>query len=273
MGRALRKAETAHFVLMWEMDKLKIGKAVASAHEAMHVYARRLEEVFAAYCALLEIEPSALEERSWVFVWYLPRDREQASALFCDTASKNGVTFLGLYPRYSVCGNKQFFSSDEALHRNIAHQVGHLLLSHQQPMAWLGERKSGWADEGLAYWLEEKVNGICDTYCQHEADVKRGFEGGKFRVGVRRLVAAEAAPSMAAVTQLDRDGLTPEMNAVSYSYVDYLSTLGGKKLDALMQKLKNRVPVRDVVQELYGTSLLELETRWKAWVLETYPVK
>jgi hypothetical protein len=63
------------------------------------------------------------------------------------------------------------------------------------------------------------------------------------------------------------------MNAVSYSYVDYLSTLGGKKLDALMQKLKNRVPVRDVVQELYGTSLLELETKWKAWVLETYPVK
>ena len=33
------------------------------------------------------------------------------------------------------------------------------------------------------------------------------------------------------------------------------------------------VPVRDVVQEVYGMNLMELETKWKAWVLETYPVK
>jgi hypothetical protein len=273
MGRPLRKVETDHFVFVWEMDKYKIGKELVSPHEGMHVYAARLEALFADYCQTLAIEASALEEKSWVFVWYLPEDQAEAGAKFCDTQSPRGVTYLGMHPRYSVCGNKKFFKDDAALHRNVAHQVTHILLSHQQPQAWLGERKSGWADEGLGHYFAEKVSGICDTYCHHESAGEMEFEGGKYRIGVRKLVAKDEAPSMVDVTQRNADGLDPAMNALSFSFVDYLVTLGGDKLNALLVKLKNRVPVRDVVQELYGMNLMELEAKWKAWVLETYPVK
>jgi len=273
MGRPLRKVETDHFVFVWEMDKYKIGKQLVSAHEAMHVYAARLEALFADYCSTLAIEPSALEEKSWVFVWYLPKDQEEASAKFCDSSSPRGMTYLGMHPRYSVCGNKQYFKNDVELHRNVVHQVTHILLSHQQPQAWLGERKSGWADEGLGHWFAEKVSGICDTYCHHESKEKLDFEGGKYRIGVRKLVAKDEAPTMVDVTQRNADGLDAAMNALSFSYVDYLVTLGGDKLNVVLMKLKNRVPVRDVVQEVYGMNLMELETKWKAWVLETYPVK
>lgn len=273
MGRPLRKAESAHFVFTWEMDKFKIDGELANPHEGLHAYIARMESTFAEYCKALAIDGWKLEEKCWVFVWYLPKDQEDASAKFCDGISPRGITFLGLHPRYSVCGNKKFFRDDDALHRNVVHQVSHLLLSHQEPMAWLGERKSGWADEGLAHWFEEKVSGICDTYCHHESPETLDFEGGKYRLGVRKVVAKDAAPSMVDVTQRNADGLDAEMNAMSFSYVDYLLSLGGEKFNALLRKLKERVPVRDVVQEIYGVNLIELETRWKAWVLETYPAR
>jgi hypothetical protein len=272
-GRPLRKAESAHFVFTWEMDKFKIGKRVVSAHEGLHVYTARMEAAFADYVAALGIDAKEFEEKCWIFVWYLPHDQEEGAAKFCDSASQRGVTFLGLKPRYSVCGSKPSFRGDEELHRNIVHQLSHLLLSHQEPMGWLGERKSGWADEGLAHWFEEKVSGLCDTYCHHESDGQLDFEGGRYRLGVRRLVSKDAAPSMLDVMQRNADGLSAEMNALSYSYVDYLLTLDGKKFDTLLRKLKARVPVRDVVQEIYGVNLIDLEAKWKAWVLETYPVK
>lgn len=273
MGRPLRKAETAHFVFTWEMDKLKIDGQLADPHEGLHAYAARMEKTFGDYCSALAIEGWKLEEKCWVFVWYLPKDQEEASAKFCDGTSPRGITFLGLTPRYSVCGNKKYFRGDDELHRNVVHQVSHLLLSHQEPMAWLGERKSGWADEGLAHWFEEKVSGLCDTYCHHESPEKLDFEGGKYRLGVRKVVAKDTAPSMVDVTQRNADGLDAEMNALSFSYVDYLLSLGGEKFNVLLKKLKDRVPVRDAVQEIYGVNLMELEARWKAWVLETYPTR
>ena len=66
---------------------------------------------------------------------------------------------------------------------------------------------------------------------------------------------------------------TTPMNAVAFSYVDYLIPQGGEKLDALVKKLKNKVLAGEAVREVYGMNLIELEEKWKAWVLETYPTR
>ena len=275
MGRRLRKAESAHFVLVWEVDELKIGERRVKAHEALHVYLARLERLFEDYTRRLAVDATAFREKSRVFVWYLPKDHERATVAFCEgQPGEGGVKLLGLRPRYSVCASaKEMQRNDDRLHRNIAHSVTHLLLSHQQPIAWIGNMKGGWVDEGLAHWFEDKVVGICDSFCAQEASQGPLFENGRFRLGVRKVVAKDEAPPLAHVVQLNVDVLLSPLDAFAFSYVDYLLTLGGEKFDALVRKLKAKTPTSEAIQAVYGMNLLELESRWKAWVLETYPTR
>jgi hypothetical protein len=273
MGRPLRKAESAHFVFVWDMDKFKIDKRLVSPHEALHVYTARMERLFADYCATLSTEEKQFQDKCWIFVWYLPQDHQDGSLRFCSASSEGGVKLMGIHPRYSVCGQKKDFAGDEQLHRNIVHNVTHLLLGHQNPTTWIGNLKGGWADEGLAHWFEDRYWGICDNYCFQETNTNVDFEKGRFRLGVRRLVAKGDEPPMPEVMQHNVDTLTLPMNAVAFSYVDYLLTKGGPKFDALIKKLKAKIPAHDAVLAVYGVSLLELETQWKAWVLSTYPMR
>jgi hypothetical protein len=273
MGRPLRKAESAHFVFVWEMDKYKIDKRVVSAHEALHIYTARMEKLFADYLATLATDEKQFQDKCRVFVWWLPQDHQQAALKFCGSDSAGGVKLMGLHPRYSICGQKKDFTTDEQLHRNIVHAVTHLLLGHQSPIAWIGNMKGGWADEGLAHWFEDRVSGICDNYCFQEANTNVDFEKGHYRFGVRKMVAKNEEPPIADVTQHNVDTLTVPMNAVVFSYVDYLLTLGGEKFNKLVKELKAKVPASEAIRKIYGFGLLEMETQWKAWVLQTYPTR
>jgi len=274
MGRPLRKVETAHFVLVWEMEGIKVEKRMVEPHEAMHLYGTRLESLFADYCSTLATDETQFREKTWVFVWFLPKDHNDGSQKFCEvTPTKGGVKLMGVHSRYSVLGNRKEFRTDEQLHRNIVHSVSHLLLSAQKPTAWIGNMKGGWLDEGLAHWFEDRVNGICDNYCMQEDNPNASFENGRYRLGIRKLVAKGDLPPIADVTTHNVDTLTVEMNAIVFSYVDYLIPMGPEKLDALVKKLKNKVLAGEAVRDVYGINLLDLETRWKAWVLETYPTR
>ncbi|MFN0245177.1 MAG: hypothetical protein ACKVWV_20015 [Planctomycetota bacterium] len=274
MGRPLRKAETAHFVFVWEMEGIKVDKRMVEPHEALHLYCTRMEALFADYCRTLAIDDSHFREKTWVFVWFLAKDHVDGSRKFCESSpTRGGVKLMGIHSRYSILGNRSQFRTDAQLHRNIVHSVSHLLLSAQRPTAWIGNMKGGWIDEGLAHWFEDRVSGICDNYCMQEANPNVSFENGKYRLGIRRLVAKGELPPIPDITSRNVDVLTVEMNAIVFSYVDYLIPLGADKLDALVKKLKNRIPASEAVRDVYGMNLLELEEKWKAWVLETYPVK
>lgn len=274
MGRPLRKAETAHFVFVWEMDGIKVDKRMVEAHEALHLYCARMESLFADYCNTLAIADTEFREKTWVFVWFLPKDHTEGSQKFCEMSpTKGGVKLMGLHSRYSILGNRKEFRTDAQLHRNIVHSVSHLLLSAQRPTAWIGNMKGGWLDEGLAHWFEDRVSGICDNYCMQEDNPNVDWEKGRYRFGIRKLVAKGDLPAIADITQRNVDTLTVEMNAIVFSYVDYLIPLGPEKLDALVKKLKNRILAGEAVRDVYGMNLMELEERWKAWVLDTYPTR
>jgi hypothetical protein len=273
MGRPLRKAESGHFVFVWEMDKFKIDKRIVSPHEALHVYIARMERLFADYLATLGTDEKQFQDKCWVFVWYLPEDHKQGALRFCGSDSEGGVKLMGLHPRYSVCGWKKDFATDEQLHRNVVHSVTHLLLGHQNPITWIGNMKGGWADEGLAHWFEDRVSGICDNYCFQEANTNVDFEKGHYRFGIRKMVAKKDEPPIAEVTQKNVNTLTVPMNAVVFSYVDYLLTLGGEKFSKLVKELKAKVSTGEALKKVYGMSLIEMEAQWKAWVLRTYPTR
>jgi hypothetical protein len=85
------------------------------------------------------------------------------------------------------------------------------------------------------------------------------------------MVAANELPTVADVFQQNIDTLTLPMNAVAFSYVDFLLLKDGAKFNELVKKLKAKVPTRDALKETFGLAPLEFEVQWKAWVLATYP--
>lgn len=273
MGRALRKAESPHFVLVWEIDRLKVNKKHLLAHELLHVYLKRLERVFADYCATFGIADTEFAEKPWIFVWELPQEQFDASTRFCGLGSHGPVKLLGRKPRFSVLGTKIYFQDDEKLHRNLVHSVVHLLLSEQPPSEWIGNLKGGWADEGLSHWFEEKYWGICDNYCYQEADTNADFKSGKFKLAIRKLVSMDTTPPISEVLQQNSDTLTLPMHATAFSYVDFLMKRDASKLNLLLKKMRERVSSRDALQQVFGMSPLDMEAQWKAWVLATYPTR
>jgi hypothetical protein len=271
MGRPLRKAESEHFVLVWEMTGMKVEKKRLDEHAMLHLSVDRLEEVYADYCATLDAR--SFRKKVRVFVWYLPADQANGALRFCGQGSGYGVKLMGDTPTYSVCGNSQHFRGDEELHRNLVHSTAHLLFSHEDPSGWVGNQKGGWADEGLAHWFEQRYFGLCDTYCYQEQNTNVDFKGGKFRPAVRKMVAAGEEPPVGEMLEKNTDTLTLPQHAVAMSYVDYLITLDGAKFGALGRLMRAKKPTREAMQEVYGFNVLEFERRWRAWVLETYPVR
>ncbi len=271
MKHALRKAESEHFVLVWEMDKHKVDKKFISPHQGLHLYAANLERLYTDYRAMFGIKDSEFREKLRVMIWYLPSDHDAGSTAFCGQNARGGVKLMGVNPTYSVCGNKQNFQNDERLHRNVVHNVTHLLLSAQQPAAWIGNQKNGWADEGLAHFFEDRYWNLCDTYCYQEQNTTTDFKSGKYKLAVRKMVAAGESPPMADVFQQNSDSLTLPQQAVSMSYVDYLIFKDAPKFLELVKKLKAKVAGRDALQQVYGMNLLDFDAQWKSWVLATYP--
>src|SRR5690349_15816074 len=168
MGRKLRKGISTHFSLVWEIDSLKVEKRVLGAHELLHLYLDRLEEHFALYIELTKARPGEISKRQKIFVWWLIGDQQNASLRYCQQGSPNGVKLMGADSAYSMCGNRQFFTNDERLHRNLVHNVTHLLFAHETPSMWIGNLKAGWVEEGLAHVFEDRFFGICDNYCYEE---------------------------------------------------------------------------------------------------------
>jgi len=273
MGRPLRKAESEHFILVWEVDSLKVDKRRREGHELMHVYIDRLEHLYDEYCSVLSVEDAELRVKSKVFVWWLVDEQRQASLRFASQGSDRGMKLMGAESVYSVCANRQFFKDDELLHRNLVHSVTHLLLSHQNPSMWLGNIKGGWAEEGLAHWFEERFFGLCDNYCYEEQNTVLGFKGGKYKVALRKLLAAEEAPPVTSVLSLNTDQLSGPQHAVAFSLVDYLIGRDAEGFNELCKKLRSKLVARDALAEVYGMSPLELQEQWKAWVLATYPAR
>ncbi|MBL8803672.1 MAG: hypothetical protein JNN27_16850 [Planctomycetes bacterium] len=273
MKRPLRKVVTPHVMLVWEVDELKVDKRTIKHHELMHLYAARLEKLFADYTSVLKVGPREFKERMEVFVWATQRDQEDGSTRFAGQHSVAGVKLLGNKAVFSLYFNRATFRDDDALHRGIVHNVTHLLLSHQEPSQWLGNVKSGWLDEGLAHWFEERYWGLCDNYCYEEQNTLVSFKGGKWKPIVRKMVETGDLPSMAEVMQQNTDGLSLPMHALAFSYVDFLIATDAPKLNELARQLRRRAETRDALQRVYKLSVLELEQQWKAWVVANYPLR
>ncbi|MCA8966705.1 MAG: hypothetical protein KDC48_17625, partial [Planctomycetes bacterium] len=151
--------------------------------------------------------------------------------------------------------------------------VTHLLLSNTKPEQFLGNRKAGWIDEGVAHWFEDKVTGKCTNFCFEEVLMQpgAGFKGGRWRAPVRRMVDAGEDKSFAELSILNTDQLTFTDHALAFAYVDFLlATQGGAKFRDLVKLAKRDQPMREALQTVYGLNPLTIVAPFRQWVKENY---
>lgn len=265
------KAESDHFLVAWEIESMKVDKRRLDQHELAHLHLDRFETLYTDYCEVLHCAENDFSGKTRVFVWALPNDQENGSRVFCGNEGERGVKLMGPDPVFSVCGSRQYYRGDEELHRSLIHNVTHLLFSSQHPALWIGNRKGGWADEGLAHWFEDRYFEVCDNYCYQEQNTNQDFKGGVWRPAVRKMVGKDEFPPVGEMFEQNTDTLTLEQHAVAFSYVDYLLTLDGAEANRMFRLMRSRTATRDALREVFALSPIEFEEAWSAWVLETYP--
>ena len=102
----------------------------------------------------------------------------------------------------------------------------------------------------------------------------------------RNLVSSSGkfAPFPEAYTWRDFGNITFNDHTAIWSRIDWLMSQGPEKWQKFLFLIKGRVDAqryphqndlvgatRDALKEVYGTSVLDFDTKWAAWVKATYP--
>lgn len=275
--RTLLHLETTHCDLVCSVKPATVGKQKLDPHALMHLYGQRLEELRERFRTTLELADADLPGRLRVYMF---RDAKEHGVIGpretgMGTAGSVGLKQMGPQFVYSMWQDPRTLASDEALHRNIVHNVTHLLLSQMLPMRWIGNRSHGWIDEGVAHWFEDQVTGRCMNYCFEEVLTMpgAGWKNGQWRSPVRVMVEEGRLPSFAALSTKNTDQLVFEEHAAAFAYVDFLITAhGGAKFRDLVRAAKNGQAMRDALQAVYQWNPLTIEAPFQEWVRATYPL-
>ncbi|MCA8952696.1 MAG: hypothetical protein KDE27_24510 [Planctomycetes bacterium] len=265
---------TPHCELTLSIKSLTVGKKKFDTHDLLHLYGQRIEELRALFVATFELTDADLPGVLSVFVFQDAEDHK----LLCPQVTGiggggNRVKLMGVPCVLCMWHDKRDAVDDEALHRQIVHNVTHLLFSNMTPSYWIGNRKHGWVDAGVAHWFEDKVTGKCANFCHDELLLQHGasFKGGLWRPPVRKLVDAGTVLPFAELSTRNTDQLTFEEHAIAFAYVDFLlSVHGGAKFRAFAGQLKDKVPTRDALQNTYGLNPLNIDGMFQEWVKENY---
>jgi hypothetical protein len=275
-GLKLMHVTTAHFDLAWSVPKVKVGRVVHDQHEAMHLYAQRLEESYAAWLEAFGFDHVADQNavRHEFMVFEAAKHATKAQPKYCGmggTGLTEGVKLVGVKSVFVAWWNKAKNRDDDEFHEYLLHNAVHLYLASYYNYFWLA-RKNGWIDEGLSHYFTDRRFTKCRTHCFQEQDEANQWVLTPWRPEVRKRVATDKIPVFSEVIVKHGETLTAEEHLFVWSWTQYLvEQLGAERFVQLIRGLKEQVPLRNVLQDVYGVSPFQFIEDWKKWVLDTYP--
>ena len=271
LERPVRFARSPHFLLVYEGPALKIDGKKRSAHAVLHIYLQRLEELYQDYLEVFEVKAGDFADVPTICVWSKKGDHAKASQVLCGYERDGPTHQRGVVSRLSLLAGKRPLRNDEEVFQTIHHHTAHSLANLQHPAQWLASIGAGWADAGVAHWLDAVRLGRPGVFCYDVSFDDARVQPKRWRREVRKLVASGKAPSLSSFTSLDTGDMTLEQHMFAYSIVDYLASTDAPRLSRLLVTLRTRSPTRDAVSAIYGSDLEQLQADWHAWVLREYP--
>lgn len=169
-------------------------------------------------------------------------------------------------------------TDDQHVHNAILHNVGINMLDAY--LLYLVESPY-WLRVGLGHWLTQRNSTKFNFYDLDEGAAEMDADEDKWAVAVRKLVAADEAPTMlqqATISSYGELGLNDHLVAWSrFCFLKEKDPAAFAKF-LLMTKANPKFTAnldaqREVLQACYGWTFSAAEAAWKAWVLETYPLK
>jgi hypothetical protein len=265
--------ETEHFILTWNVPKITTAdRKTYKCHEAMHLYATRLETFYADFMKTLDLKEEEMRNRKHLI--YLFEDQKS-----CLKAAQE-LTGLTCWNAAKLPGNPSVLVSwkditnlktDDSFHRHVVHHVSHLPNVAYYLMEWLAV-EAGWADEGLAHYFEQKYFKIADNTCDEEGEGEE-FSGGDWEVDVRKALETEKAPSFADLSIKSTTALHEDEHKFAWSYVDFLLDRDPRKFKLFMKAIKTKKKCRDALKESYGLTFIGFQSEWEKYVLDNYRKK
>lgn len=278
--------ETTHFVLAWGVPKIKTAKKkIYRAHEAAHLYARRMETFYRHYQDLLGVvDADNMRNKHHIYIFEKLRDAMKVGPAYANMSSNTTARRSGGVEHESTLVmffNKNVHPSDDDLYRHWIHSMTHQLTSvHYNPYwfevgqkgltpPWLAD-SYGWMDAGLAHWFEIEFDGEASTHCSQEQDVTARWKGGDWRKNVWKAVMAEDVPSFPRVVSTPTQALSPKEHQFVWSWVDFLMARDAKAMGRAIKLAKMEQPTRTILKECWHTSMLSFEGAWAEWVRSEY---
>lgn len=276
-GKNIHYLATENLDLTFSFKPMKVGKVKLDTHRLMHLYGERIEALRAKFVEVFELRRTELPARLEVLLLENIADhRALAPRVAGGSGGGMGRKLMGASAVFIAPRDRRAARSDADVHRYVVHNVAHLLLANMTPSYWFGNRKAGWVDAGVAHWFEWQLDERCSTFCIEEVMMQpgMGYKGGKWQVGVRKLLEAGQLVPFSDLYQFNTDQLELQHHAQAFAYVDFLlATRGGKKFAGFIRALKNKAEQRDALKDAFGLSPLQFDKAFHAWVRETYPLQ
>ena len=271
--RPLIHIETEHFRLVCGLPKVNLSKTlVLDAHEAAHLYARRLEEFYGWYQELIgytDQEARVLTHQ--VFLMGDLRTLMMVADDYVMSPTDRSTRAVGDPSMYATWYDKSVFNGDAGFHRHVLLGVSHLFLGVYYTKIWLVER-AGWLEEGLANVCEMRRFQLSGNSCNQE-QAEEDLEDGDWEPLVKKLVLSGKTISFADLKDKRADVLSGREHLFAWSFTDFLIARDKSKLPEFIRRLKTDVDVRDCLRDLYGLTVLGFDEVWAEWVKENYRLK
>jgi hypothetical protein len=272
-SRNVMHCESAHFILTFNLPKVKVKSRLHSTHAGMHLYLERLEALYQDVIKDLGAEDKDFLAKTHVMIWEKEHEIQKSAAKYCHQQSNTKSYLLGAAPVFTLYYNRGLIHTEPELHQAVVHNVVHCLLSNVWNGIWPGNIKGGWLDAGYAHHYEIKYFGHLGgvrNYCYREQDIKARFEFGEWEPAVRKRVESNEFPSFLKVATKNTDTLDPLEHMFSWSYVDFILKKHPAKFGILARRIKERKPLVEVLKKSLGMTPFQFEEQWKGFVQESY---
>jgi hypothetical protein len=183
--------------------------------------------------------------------------------------------------------NEQFpRKHDTALHCSLAFNVSQNLMDG---FRYYNYDLPVWIRESYGHWNDRKISPLWSNFDQNEGSLADIKTVTKWEVYCRNLITkpGDFSPFAEVFQWRDFGKIKFNDHVAIWSRMQWLQTMGPEKWQKFLMAIKGRVDPKtwspdqtDIVgacrvalQEAYGMSVLELDSKWIEWVKATYPVQ
>lgn len=276
-GHKVEHIRTRHFALSFDLPKVKVGRSTLRTHDAMHLYAQRLEELHAQMLAIhgiTERNTAGLVHEVYVFENDLTSRNVGNHLITGGMGQGFRKSTYGKTSQHITSRNKKDFRKDEDFHQALVHSVSHLITNEVGILkTWLVKRY-GWVNEGMAHWFEIRNFGPPNTWCNQEQGGFVHWKGDSWEANVKKAVLAGDHVNFQDIVGKSAESLDSKEHQFAWSFVDYLMWLSPEKMVKFLTLLKGKqLPERDALREAYDITMGQFVDGWIEFVRTEYSMK